>query len=683
MNLKLLIEKIRFSEITMPLAFLGVLTLAFGLLIPWLGIYQDDWLFVYNNYARGAQGLWDFLYADGTPFASFINIGLFALLGFKPIYWHIGSLLARWLTITIFWMTMRRLWPAIPRQTFLAGLIFAIHPFFNLQPLSYTFLHIWLGYFFLGLSFYWMLISIQNNKNFWLYLGLSLLAETVSILTLEYFTGLEFLRPIMLWLALRDIFRDPKQRILRAFKLWIPYLLVFIVYIYWRFFIYSVPIKDRNSPIMIQTLFTNPLAGIQLILYNLIPDTLLITLASWFKVFDPALFDWFNGRNFLFTLFGFLTMLAAWLYLSRQSMPLESETTAGRSWAREMFWFGLVIAVFGLIPPYVGGLFINEKNPLWNSRFGMASMLGASLMLVAGIESLIESKKSRLIIFAALVGFSVSYHARYVNDFRLSWKKQANFYHQLVLRIPALETNTAIVAEGEIFPHMGDYPTAYAINTMFSVQGGDLDDHVGYWFFSITSNFENRTEDFINGMDLFTRHRSLRFKGRSDESLIISFEPEQGQCLHIVRSQDADSRSLRSLLRRTSHLSHTERILPSPTSGLFLKEIGFDFPVNWCTFYVQADLARQNNDWNGVVRLWKAAARDGFSPNDPFEYLPFIEAFARLNEWDKAVELTLMVSNAPPISRFTLCDFWESLPASSERDSAYYKINDELSCKNR
>jgi len=87
-------KKIRFGEITIPFAFLAVLVFAFGLLIPSLGIYQDDWLYVYNAFARGPLGLWDFTYADGTPFASIMNIALFAILGFKPLFWHIASLLA-------------------------------------------------------------------------------------------------------------------------------------------------------------------------------------------------------------------------------------------------------------------------------------------------------------------------------------------------------------------------------------------------------------------------------------------------------------------------------------------------------------------------------------------------------------------------------------------------------------
>src|SRR5512143_2344447 len=155
-NLQL--PRIRISERMAPLVFLGVLFLAFGLVITSLGIYQDDWMFVFNAYVRGPQGLREFLNADGTPFSSLMNSALFSVLGVKPLYWHIAALLARWLTVTVFWLVLRRLWPANPLQNFFVALVFAVYPFFTLQPLAFTYLHIWVAYFFVGLSIYWMIL---------------------------------------------------------------------------------------------------------------------------------------------------------------------------------------------------------------------------------------------------------------------------------------------------------------------------------------------------------------------------------------------------------------------------------------------------------------------------------------------------------------------------------------------
>jgi len=215
---------------------------------------------------------------------------------------------------------------------------------------------------------------------------------------------------------------------------------------------------------------------------------------------------------------------------------------------------------------------------------------------------------------------------------------------------------------------------------MLAQPRGDSGDHINYWFFSITGNFANRLEDFMNGMDIQDRHRSLRFSGKSNESLIVSFEPEQGQCLYVIRPQDSAIRLLPSMMKEASHLSALGRISIQPPSGLFLQEIDLNYPEDWCTYYQQADLARQTGDWMQVKKFWNDAHAKGFGPGAPFEYLPFLDAFAQLGDWDQAVSLTIEVKDLPPAARLTFCDFWNSLPATPERDSAFKQIQAELAC---
>jgi hypothetical protein len=106
---------------------------------------------------------------------------------------------------------------------------------------------------------------------------------------------------------------------------------------------------------------------------------------------------------------------------------------------------------------------------------------------------------------------------------------------------------------------MGDYPTAYAINTLYTSRLGKQDSNVNYWFFGITTNFSKNIDSFMDGTDIDTTHRAVTFTGRSDQSLIISFEPDLGQCLYVIRAQDASYRGL-SPLSRSSQLSALDRI---------------------------------------------------------------------------------------------------------------------------
>ena len=60
----------------------------------------------------------------------------------------------------------------------------------------------------------------------------------------------------------------------------------------------------------------------------------------------------------------------------------------------------------------------------------------------------------------------------------------------------------------------------------------------------------------------------------------------------------------------------------------------------WCYFYTKAELARQQADWEGVVKLYNQAQKNGFNASMPVENLPFIEAFALTGDTDMSIKLT-------------------------------------------
>ena len=190
------IQKIRFTKNSAPFALLGAMVLAYGLLIPWLGFYQDDWHHVYYAYARGIDSLWELLSYDGRPFAGWVYVTGFSLLGFKPIAWQISTLILRWLTVSFIWAVFEQLWPDRTRQNFTAALFFAIYPFFLIQPLSVAYAVHWSGYLLYALSMWLMLLAVKYPRRFALFTVLALAAEAIQLFTLEYFAGIELLRPI-------------------------------------------------------------------------------------------------------------------------------------------------------------------------------------------------------------------------------------------------------------------------------------------------------------------------------------------------------------------------------------------------------------------------------------------------------------------------------------------------------
>jgi hypothetical protein len=67
----------------------------------------------------------------------------------------------------------------------------------------------------------------------------------------------------------------------------------------------------------------------------------------------------------------------------------------------------------------------------------------------------------------------------------------------LYWRAHYIESKTAILSDGEIFPRMGDYPTSFALSTLYP----KLDDssEINYWFFRLYKHFNNEREDIISG----------------------------------------------------------------------------------------------------------------------------------------------------------------------------------------
>jgi hypothetical protein len=87
----------------------------------------------------------------------------------------------------------------------------------------------------------------------------------------------------------------------------------------------------------------------------------------------------------------------------------------------------------------------------------------------------------------------------------------------------------------------------------------------------------------------------------------------------------------------------------------------------WCYYFERAELARQQGDWDQVVKLGDIAFKLEDSPNDPFEYFIFIEGYAHAAEWEKAVELSqtsYKISKnyvGPP-----LCKLWDRINLNTE-----------------
>jgi hypothetical protein len=352
-------------------------------------------------------------------------------------------------------------------------------------------------------------------------------------------------------------------------------------------------------------------------------------------------------------------------------------------WRREIILVGGLAILFGVLPGWAIGKTVHTSNPLWNDRFAMASLFGAAMVWVGIIHTFVHNTKSRMIIFSLMLALSVGAHLRSGLAYKQAWEKQTLLYWQLYWRAPEIEPGTAFISDSEFLGYMGNYPTAFAINTLYPKQTPA--EQVDFWLFTSGENVP-RWKDFREGASLSGVKYASTFEGESINSLAILFEPENLQCLWILNPQDAAHQTLPAMTYEFLPASNLARIESAPQAWQPSPAIfGAEPTHTWCYTFQKADLARQSGDWDEVIRLWEQSFTDGYGPKNTREYMPFIEAYARTADWKSAEKLTLRAGTITEKARHPLCALWQQLrtetEASDNRENAFVEVNDRLDCQ--
>ncbi len=240
---------VNLNDRAIPFALSFITFIGFGLLIPWLGFYWDDWPVIYLTKTQGTAGFWDFYQYD-RPFSAWTYVLFTPLLGTTPLAWHIFTFLLRWLTAVFLWGSLRQVWANKPLQVFWVAVLFAVAPIFTQQSVAVAYSQHWLCYLLFFCSVYFMLRALRETRKFYFFTVLAVFTSLVQMFTMEYFLGLELLRPVILWFYFHE--REPGASAQGIFKRvaasgWI-YVVLLLVYVIWRMFFLRLADVDPNRP---------------------------------------------------------------------------------------------------------------------------------------------------------------------------------------------------------------------------------------------------------------------------------------------------------------------------------------------------------------------------------------------------------------------------------------------------
>ncbi len=678
-------QKLSFTEKSAPLALLAACILSFGLLIPSLGFYMDDWPYVFYAYNKGIESLREMLLYDSRPYAAWLYILAFKILGFKPIYWHIAALLMRWTTVVLLWKTLTAIWPQRIREATTIALLFAVYPFFMLQPFAVGSTHHWVGFIFFNLSLYLMVLSIQHKKfALWLTLA-AVILQAAHLFTSEYFSGLELLRPVIFWILISRNELNFSKRILKVFLHWIPYILILGMFAYWRTAVFeNIEGITRNEPVILNQLFSEPLKAFGFLLTASIKDAVAIMTIGWQNAVSAEMLDFssvFARFRLLVSAFSFVV---AFIYLNKfQSKSIEDNSPD--DWQKGSILLAVTGLMVGGLPVWLIGRYILEsKNLVSASRFGLPSMLGAAFLMTLTLDYFISDGRKKFILLSLCIALAINFHLDNTKEFQSSWEKQVRFSQQLLWRAPQIKPGTAILTDEEILGRMGEYAVSFSILTTY--RPGNIQTPP-YWYFPFYYTNPN-IDDLLQGAPLEYSKLSMNFSGNSNQILLLSFNPEFKRCLWILQPQDTNLRLVNDDMRRLSAGSDITLIEQSDGAMTDIPESIYGKQNNntWCYYFEKADLARQYHQWDEVVRLWEEAQANSERADNGFEYIPFIEGLGFQEDWEQMKSLIRNANRITAGLEPSLCSALDRLaanaPASQERDDTIINSKNDLNCAN-
>lgn len=666
----------RIPPASIPFALLGLCLLSYALLVPTLGFYWDDFPFAWIAEKMGAAGL-ERYFSTNRPFWGLLFQVTTPILGSEPLRWQFFAIFWRWLAGCALWLLLYLTWPRTPKLAAWSSMFFIVYPGFNQQYISLVYSHFFIILTAFFTSFICTLLALRRPRLFLPLTVLGLLLSAVNLLSMEYFFLLEVLRPILVWIAWRDEIPGWRARAKRTFRIWLPYLLLFLILGGWRAFFFQFQ-TENYQPLLLENFRIDPMNAL-LDLAKLVFGSLWTVLASaWARPFNFSTITELGSRSVL--VYAFILLLTGFLaavYLLR----FKQEEEAGHRLP------ALQAVLVGLLASFIAGwpFWIIDIGPsvhFPSDRFSLPFIMGTSLFLAGLIAVLPLGKWGRPLILATIIAFSAGYQFQTANAYRQDWEFQQRFFWQMSWRIPQLQPGTTIITNDLPLQYYSDNSLSAPLNWIYDQESAG--DGMAYMLFYPSARLGSKLPALIKGEPINVNYLAADFTGSTSQIVAVFYDPPA--CLRVLdRRLDADNLMISPLMRYAATLSSTSPILLAEGSAQLPPNLyGAEPEHTWCYYFEKADLARQAGDWEQVASLGDQAYATGDYPNDPSERIPFIEGYAHTGNWQRAAELTGEAQAITPAMEPVLCHLWnrinESTPPGLEKEAAILSISVNLDC---
>lgn len=669
-----------------PFILLMACILAYGLFIPWLGLYSDDWILLATFQKFGAAGLFRY-FSTNRPFWGLLYQVSMPLVGKTPWLWHLFGIFWHWTAAVSLYWALRLTWSKARTLALWVGLLFAVYPGFILQPLSITFSHIFIVYTTFFLSVCFLLLALHRPNRYWLFLTFSFLMSLVNLLSMEYFLLLHLLQPVFLWFHLSSI-RERKDRLRMVIQTWWPNLALFISILVWRMFFFKY--QTQNYPY----LFLDRLRGgfapaLKHLFTAMVTDWWTTVINAWLIPFKSLVNSPLTKMNILILSISFLSAIL-FFFLLTQFSKREGPSPFTRSETWQPAFLGILAIILAGGPFWLTELKVGLSG--FPSRFTLPFIMGAAILLASLIFIPPLPNWLRNSLLAVLLGVSLGYQLKIENGFRNEWNDQKSFFWQLAWRIPKLEPGT--------FLFISDFPHAQHItqNTASAILDWN------YHPTSTTSLMDHATynpselarilrQDLHADQAFVFDHLGALFSGNTSRSITVEFsllEPLLGSCVHVISDPiNTNNPYLTESMKPVAILSDINLIqADSVDESATLNPIffGSESKQTRCYFFEKADLAVQLEQWQVATDLYEASVKQGIGDWKETELVPFIIAYAHLGNWQNAYNLSVDMAEHNSLAvGGLLCKVWGSIDATTAQNQqhrqTYQKVLTRFQCQ--
>jgi len=734
LNIRQKLNKISLPAWSAPFILLGACILAYGLLIPWLGLYSDDWIFLSVYHKMGSAGLTRY-FTTNRPFWGMLFQVTLPLLGKAPWQWHIFGLVWHWLATVAFWWLATLVWPRQKTVALWAGLLFGVHPGFILQPIGLSVGHMFMVYtaYILSICFFIMAQTRRMEgkpRQFWLFTILAICFSVINLLSMEYFLLMHLMQPVFLWMVLSNAERgetEPESgeaepssgkakptwlpRLKQTFLAWLPYLAVLIGVLVWRTFFFQYQ-NHNYQYLLLERMRKTPLEGLGYLVLSVIHDVWETLIGAWVQAIRlPASIDWgVHNTDVVYMLLVIISILIFFsvliLFKNQQQSAQDQDGSKGtdqrkdtkfivrgggeRAVAFEMMISGGIALLIAGIPFWLTEIPVGLDG--FHSRFTLPFLFGAALLTSGLLLAVPLSHWIKVLILAILLGAGIGYQFQAENTFRREWIVQKDLLWQMAWRVPELERGTIVFSpELPLFYNASDTSQSPMFDWLW--QPEPAPQQMDYaWYYPNERLLSGSIPALKADLPVKVNHLGAEFSGNTSRSIAVQVndpDPLTVGCLHVMLPEiDGNNPFFPKLERDVIAFSNPSLIKaenPTQTKALDPEIVGEEPPPNHCYYFQKIDLAYQLGEYEEAIEFYKRAVETGSDSWLDTELVPVIGSFAHLGNWEQAVRLTNQMSKRSfyPLDTY-VCNLWaflnEGTPESKGKVESVSDIYTKHAC---